>query len=339
MDVRLLTAVAESGRAAVHELAGRLGMDVRDVAARLAVLSTTGLPMVVGVECDPVGIRNAVAAANAWTQANSGGYPVSGPHQVQNPSGGYQVHGSPSGRQPGPGGTPSGPQPFTPAAQPASFGQQPPPRPAPHQPAQPMNTWGPPGSASWARGDQQPGAAQQPGTPHSGPNPGPQQANPQVANANAPTAKNPAPAQPASARTGKVGGKLDVDGLEGERITIQLVEVVDPADFLFTAAGYQLQEGERSVVVHTELTNRSPIPFTSLPDLYLVLVATDGSTVGKAPVSLSSRPPHRIGVPPGETAGGHTVYVLPEETELSAVRWTPRPGDDQRTLTWDITDL
>lgn len=347
MDVRLLTAVAESGRAAVHELAGRLGMDVRDVAARLAVLSTTGLPMVVGVECDPVGIRNAVAAANAWTQA-SGGYPVSGPYPVQNqPSGGYQVHGGPSGshsgRQ-GPGGAPSGPQPFTPAGPPASFGQPghpvPPPQPAPQQPAPQLNTWGPPGSASWARGDQP--SAPHPGQPQPGRPSGPQQANPQhpqVANANAPTAKTPAPAQPASARTGKVGGKLDVDGLEGERITIQLVEVVDPADFLFTAAGYQLQEGERAVVVHTELTNRSPMPFTSLPDLYLVLVAEDGSTIGKAPVSLSSRPPHRIGVPPGETAGGHTVYVLPDETELSAVRWTPRPGDEQRTLTWDITDL
>ncbi|MBB5071181.1 hypothetical protein BJ969_004269 [Saccharopolyspora gloriosae] len=361
VDVRLLTAVAESGRAAVHELAGRLGMDVRDVAARLAVLSTTGLPMVVGVECDPVGIRNAVAAANAWTQANSGGYPVSGPYPVQNqPSGGYQVHGGPSGshsgRQQGPGGAPSGPQPFTPAGPPPSFGQQgqqaPPPQPAPQQPAPPMNTWGPPGSASWARGDQpsaphtgQPqsaGQTQSTGQAQSGPASGPQQANPQhpqVANANAPTAKTPAPGRPASARTGKVGGKLDVDGLEGERITIQLVEVVDPADFLFTAAGYQLQEGERAVVVHTELTNRSPMPFTSLPDLYLVLVAEDGSTIGKAPVSLSSRPPHRIGVPPGETAGGHTVYVLPDETELSAVRWTPRPGDEQRTLTWDITDL
>ena len=70
-----------------------------------------------------------------------------------------------------------------------------------------------------------------------------------------------------------------------------------------------------------------------------MLGAADGSTIGKAPVSLSSRPPHRIGVPPGETAGGHTVYVLPQDTELSAVRWSPRPGDEQRSLIWDITDL
>lgn len=318
MDVRLLTFVAETGRAAVHEIAQRLGMDVREVAARLAALSTTGLPLVVGVECDPNGIRNALAAAGVWGNHPSGAYPVapSGPYPAQGPppnqSGGYQVHGGPSAPYPSQG-VPSGPQQFVPQAPPPSFPPQPPAGPAPQQgpapvPGQPGSTWGPPGSASWARGDQQAGVP-------------PQQ---------------PTPAAP---RTGKIGSKLDVDGLEGERITILLVEVVDPADFLFTAAGYTLQDGERSVVVHTELTNRGTMPFTSLPDLYLVLVTADGSTVSKAPVSLSSRPPHRIGVPPGETAGGHTVYVLPDGVELSAVRWTPRPGDEQRTLNWDITDL
>jgi hypothetical protein len=314
VDVRLLSVVAEMGRAAVPEIAGRLGMDVRDVAARLAALSTTGLPLIVGVECDAQGIRNAVAAAQHWAAQNmaSGPYQVSGPgsgrHQVQPsgsyppPSGGYPV---PSGGYPAPGYGRSGPQPFVPTGPPPTSFQQ---QPAPPGPQNPMNVWGPPGSASWARGDQQwPGASQ-------------------------PTVQQ-------SMRTGKVGSKLDVEGLEGERITILLVEVVDPADFLFTAAGYELQEGERAVVVHTELTNRGATPFASLPDLYLELIAKDGSAVSKAPVSLSSRPPHRIGVQPGETAGGHTVYVLPESTELTAVRWTPRPGDEQRTLTWDITDL
>ncbi|MGP4018090.1 AsnC family protein [Saccharopolyspora sp. 5N708] len=320
VDVRLLSVVAEMGRAAVPEIAGRLGMDVREVAARLAALSTTGLPLIVGVECDAQGIRNAVAAAQQWAAQNmaSGPYQVSGSgsggHQVQHsgpypqPSGNYPMpsgsYPTPTGGYPTPAyGGPSGPQRFVPTGPPpASFQPQPP----PPGPQDPMNVWGPPGSASWARGDQQwPG--------------------------------QPAPQPPV--RIGKVGSKLDVEGLEGERITIMLVEVVDPADFLFTAAGYELQDGERSVVVHTELTNRGATPFASLPDLYLELIAKDGSAVSKAPVSLSSRPPHRIGVAPGETAGGHTVYVLPEPTELTAVRWTPRPGDDQRTLTWDITDL
>src|SRR2546423_116941 len=72
-----------------------------------------------------------------------------------------------------------------------------------------------------------------------------------------------------------------------------------------------------SVVVHPELTTRGPVPFQPLPALSLVLVTRDGQTISKAPVSLSSRPPHRIGVAPGETAGGHTVYVVPEATEVT----------------------
>lgn len=349
MDVRLLTALAETGRAAVHEIAGRLGMDVREVASRLAALSTTGLPIVVGVECDQQAVRNAIAAAHAWNNqvggphqphGAPGGYPQPGAYPAQGPAGtGYPAPypsstplpapGGPSGPQPSQTG-PSGPQPFAtpgpPPPSPGTAGHQPPgwqPPPPGHAaagfppaagPQDPMHTWGPPGSASWARGDQyrQPDSAPQPtGQPTGQPTP----------------------------RTGTIGSKLDVDGPEGEQVTIQLVEVVDPADFLFSAAGYQLQEGERAVVVHTELTNRGPMQFTSLPDLYLVLVTKDDSTVSKSPVSLSSRPPHRIGVPPGETAGGHTVYVLPDSLELSAVRWTPRPGDKHRTLVWDITDI
>lgn len=181
--------------------------------------------------------------------------------------------------------------------------------------------WGPAGSAAWARSDQPYGGVPQPSAQAQAQ----AQAQPQV------------PAQP-NGRTGSVGTKLDIQGPEGEWLTVQLVEVVDPADFLFTAAGYHLQDGDRAVVVHTEFTNHGPVGFPALPDLHLVLVAKDGSTVSKAPVSLSSRAPHRGGVQPGETAGGHTVYVLPESTELVAVRWTPRLGDEQRTLTWDVSD-
>lgn len=352
VDVRLLSVVAETGRAAVHEIAGRLGMDVREVAARLASLSTTGLPLVVGVECDPNGLRNALAAANAYQQA-SGSYPVQAqpPNQVPNqgpapghsgahhgpaPSGSHPVPPPQSGSHPvpapsgwPPGQHPSGNYPQPSGQTPVQSGQQAypsqphqsqpyPPQPYPAQeasrggapPADPANTWGPAGSASWARGDQLTGT---------------QPPQSQV--------------QPAPVPAGTIGSKLDVEGYEGERITIQLVEVVDPADFLYTAAGYQLPEGERAVIVHTEVTNRGSVPFAALPDEYLELIATDGSAVSKAPVSLSSRPPHQAGLAAGATAGGHTIYVLPEPVDLSAVRWMPRRGDDRRTLTWDITDL
>jgi DNA-binding Lrp family transcriptional regulator len=316
VDIRLLSLVAEAGRAAVHEVAARMGMDPREVASRLVALSANGLPLVVGVECDPNGIRAALAAM----AQPPGGYP-SGAYQVQGtPSGVYQT-ATPSG--PYPMGTPSGPYPSGPHpmqyAPPQPQFQPPPPPPPPplpmQQPSPPdpvMSTWGPPQTASWARGDQ-PGAVQVQQPP-----------------------RQQAPARPEQARTGKVGGTLQAEGFEGELLAIHLVEVVDPADFLFTAAGYRLQEGERSVVVHTEMVNKGSQPFNSLPDLYLVLMTKDGQAVTKAPVSLSSRPPHRIGVAPGETAGGHAVYVLPENLEITAVRWSTRPDDLSRALTWMI---
>lgn len=346
VDIRLLSLVAESGKAAVHDIAARMGMDPREVASRLVALSATGLPLIVGVECDPYGLRNAIAGAGAWmnyaAQGGSGPYP---PPRYGPPAG--------PGVPQGPGGS-SGPYPAQPP-QPQPQQPQPPRQPVPPPgqragtqsvpfPTQdPMSTWGPPQSSSWARGDQQ---ARQttwtapPGQPPAERPPVPAAPNP-VATPNPVAAPNPvATPSPVAApvnKHGRVGETMIAETPDGEFMAIQLVEVVDPADFLFTAAGYRLREGERSVVVHTELTNRGTVPFPQLPDLYLVLVAKDGQTVSKAPVSLSSRPPHRIGVRPGETAGGHTVYVLPEATEITSIRWTMRPEDDH-SLTWEVED-
>ncbi|MGW5050131.1 AsnC family protein [Actinokineospora sp. NPDC004072] len=480
VDARLLGVVAEMGRAAVHEVAGRLGMDPREVASRLVALSASGLPLLVGVECDANGLRAALARmqpgygyapgypAQPYPQhaANqnlpSGAYPgVPGGPQTAGPGGsapqgfpgqtgpdgsqqagygqmvpggnaqqgfvgqaspdgsqqasyghmvpggnaqgfagqaspdgsqqagyGQMVPGSPPQGSPGhhpqgiPGGNPqqggsggqgfygsgptvpsSGPQPaipgtglhspgngphspgsgphsLAPGSGPHSPGSgphsltppsgphhiapgsgpyavgpyAPPSQPFPAQqlpppdPGDPINTWGPPQTSTWARGDQPPNSMER---------------------------TQPAP-RPVLRREGVAGEALETEGLEGERLTIKLIEVVDPADYLFTAAGYTLQPGERSVVVHTELVNRGPVKFAGLPDLYLVLVADDGQEIGKAPVSLSSRPAHRIGVAPGETAGGHTVYVVPEDIAITAVRWTPRPDEESRALTWRV---
>ncbi len=332
VDTRLLAALAELGKAAVHELAAKVGMDPREVAYRLVALSGSGLPLLVGVESDPNGLRAAIAASPpSWANRPPGSQqfpaqappsqPVpmpppnvqgvpSGPYNVQGaPSGPYNVQGAPSGPY-NVQGAPSGP--YNVQGTPSGRYPGPPPRPPQQQfappppPARPdpvVSTWGVPQTASWARGDE--------------------------------------PARPAGApggKKGRLGEVMETQGLEGEQLTVQLLEVQDPADFLFGAAGYRLEEGERSVVVHTEITNRGAIPFASLPDNYLELLTVDGRTIGKAPVSLTSRPPHKIGVKPGETLGGHTVYVLPDTTRVVSVRWSPRPEPDERTLIWSIED-
>ncbi len=92
VDVRVLAVVAESGKAAIADIAGRLGMDPREVAARLLALSASGLPLLVGVECDPNGIRAAIANASGWGNYPNPNYPnpnvgpPSGPYPMPNPS-------------------------------------------------------------------------------------------------------------------------------------------------------------------------------------------------------------------------------------------------------------
>lgn len=317
VDTRLLAALADLGKAAVHELAAKVGMDPREVAYRLVALSGSGLPLLVGVESDPQGLRAAIAGSPpSWVNRPpqqqfppppSQPVPVSpppGPHGV--PSGPYNVQGAPSGPY-NVQGAPSGP--YNVQGTPSGQYPGPPPRPPQQRPqfAPPpdpvVSTWGLPQTASWARGDE------------------------------------PArPAAPAGGKRGRIREVMETQGLEGEQLSVQLLEVQDPADYLFSAAGYRLEAGERSVVVHTEITNRGAIPFASLPDNYLELLAADGTAIGKAPVSLTSRPPHKIGVQPGETLGGHTVYVLPDATRVVSVRWSPRPEPDDRTLTWSIED-
>ena len=286
VDARLLAALAELGKTAVHELAAKVGMDPREVAYRLVALSGSGLPLLVGVESDPNGLRAALGAP--WPGYPPPRPPMQQPPMQQPPTGPYNVQATPSGRY-----TP--PPPMQPPPPPQQQQYAPPPLPDPV-----MSTWGPPQTASWARGDE----------------------------------KSPGPV----GKRGRIGEALETLGLEGEQLTVGLLEVQDPADFLFSAAGYRLDEGERAVVVHTEITNRGGIPFVSLPDNYLELIAEDGAAIGKAPVSLTSRPPHKIGVQPGETLGGHTVYVLPDATKVVSVRWSPRPEPDDRTLTWSIED-
>ncbi|HEY3712739.1 MAG TPA: AsnC family protein [Amycolatopsis sp.] len=430
VDIRLLAALADLGKTAVHELAAKVGMDPREVAYRLVALSGSGLPLLVGVESDPSGLRAAISAAPpSWAQpgaqqpssgqvpsqppsgpvASPQQYPSpqqSQPHQAQPPapqqflsprqtqSGQALQHQQPGQapqQQPQGGQAPqqpmqqqSGQAPHPPMSQHQQqpMQQQPQSGPMQQQPGQGFPVAGPAmapfsqglggpaqngpggpavhGGPSGAHavqgtpsgaypGAPQPGAASGPyaGVPGSGSGPYAVQghhapANPLVSTWGVPQTASwargdePRRTGPPGGRQGRIGEVLATEGLEGEQLTVQLLEVQDPADYLFGAAGYRLEEGERSVVVHTEITNRGSVGFASLPDNYLELVTEDGATVGKAPVSLTSRPPHKIGVRPGETLGGHTVYILPDAIRVVSVRWSPRPEPDDRTLTWAI---
>ncbi len=162
-----------------------------------------------------------------------------------------------------------------------------------------IRTWGPPQTASWARGDT-PAATPPPGYPSTGP----------------------------------LGARLHGRGPAGQPVAVTLLELVDPADFLYSAAGYRLPPGARAVVVHAELANHGNVPLAAQADAFLVLVASDGTAFGKAPTVLASRPPHPVAAMPGSLADGHTVYLVPEHAVINAVRWSA--GGGSIALTWTV---
>src|SRR5690242_686418 len=208
------------GRAAVHEVAARVGMDPREVASRLVALSATGLPLLVGVECDPGRLRQAAAAAMAAASppygmpygvqgTPTGPYPPSGPMPVPGPGPGPAPGPGPYGQPPS--GPHSVPQPVMPRTGPPSspfpaqtgppsqpfpspVQQQPPPQQPLPQVEAPVSMWGPPQTSTWARGDAPPQDVTQP------------------------TVR----AEKPDVRQGKVGSALQTEGLEGERLSITL---------------------------------------------------------------------------------------------------------------------
>jgi hypothetical protein len=142
--------------------------------------------------------------------------------------------------------------------------------------------------------------------------------------------------EPSPTRRVQISGAptQSVYGLFGEHLDVSLEQIIDPADEMLTAAGYRLDPSERALLVRTAIGNRGPVDFESLPDLYLVLVSSTGTTIQKAAVSVAGYPAHRVGVPSGTHAFGWTVFLVPPETEVAQVRWSVRPDLADRTISW-----
>ena len=126
-------------------------------------------------------------------------------------------------------------------------------------------------------------------------------------------------------------------GLSGERLTVALREVIDPADERVLAVGYQLDEGERAVLVCTGISNAGPAEYPAWPDLYLTLRTRGGERIEKAPLSVPGYPGHRVGIEPGQESVGWTVFLLPNYQDVTAVVWAVRPDLEQQTLSWPIS--
>lgn len=182
--------------------------------------------------------------------------------------------------------------------------------PPPEVPASSTSVWGIPGTASWT----------------DRPRPG----------SNADPAADPAADTAVAGASVRIGTPQSTTGLSGEQVTVTAAAVIDPGNELLTAAGYRLEPTERAILVRTTLSNAGPADHDTMPDLYLFLVDAAGATLAQAPVSVAGYFAHRVGVAPGATADGWTIFLIEATVTVTAVRWCVRPDLVDRTLSWSI---
>ena len=248
--------------------------------------------------------------------------------------------GVPAVGPPEPAADATTPVPAAEATEPPSPPSEPEPAPAPAG----VSTWGIPADFGWARTD--PAAA-----PDASPAPAPSSAPA----ADGPVATIAAPdyvvphgllphfrGEPAAKPEPEPDQELgpypsqSTAGLSGERLTVTLREILDPADERVLAVGYQLDDGERAVLVGITVGNAGPADFPALPDMYLSLRTRGGERIEKAALSVPGYPGHRVGIEPGQESVGWTVFLLPNYQDVTAVVWAVRPDLEQQTLTWPV---
>jgi hypothetical protein len=218
--------------------------------------------------------------------------------------------------------------------------------------------WGPPGTSSWARTDDEPAAVEpsviaQPGSaPEPLPAPEPQAAAEPVSAPEPQAAAEPvsapepqaaaepqaAPEQPAAPvpRAQPIWASIPVAGPAGEQLMVTILDVLDPGDEVLTGAGYRMEPGQRAVLVHSSVANTGQVPYYPVGDLYLVLETDNRALLGRANIAVASHPAFPVGVTPGRTADGWSVFLIPSETVLAGIKWCIRPDMPQTILSWPI---
>ncbi len=129
---------------------------------------------------------------------------------------------------------------------------------------------------------------------------------------------------------------LPVTGPNGEELLVTLLDVIDPGDEILAGSGYRMEPGERAILVHCSVANTGHVPYPFVPDLYLVLEADTRTLLGKAAIAVESHPAFGVGMLPGRQGDGWSVFLVPSQTVIAAVKWCIRPDLPQTILSWPI---
>jgi hypothetical protein len=127
-----------------------------------------------------------------------------------------------------------------------------------------------------------------------------------------------------------------VAGPAGEHLVVSILDVVDPGDPVLTDAGYRMDSGQRAVLVHSSVANTGQVPYYPVGDLYLVLETDQHVLLGRANIAVASHPAFGVGVQPGRTSDGWSVFLIPSQTVLTGLKWCIRPDIPQTIVDWPI---
>jgi hypothetical protein len=127
-----------------------------------------------------------------------------------------------------------------------------------------------------------------------------------------------------------------VFGPAGEHLVVTILQVVDPGDQVLTDAGFRMDPGRRAVLVHSSVANVGQVPYYPPGDLYLVLETDQRVLLGRDSVAVATHPAYPVGVTPGSTADGWSVFLVPSETVVAGLKWCIRPDIPQTIVDWPI---
>lgn len=131
-------------------------------------------------------------------------------------------------------------------------------------------------------------------------------------------------------------GAQSVAGPSGEQLRVAILQVVDPANELVTAAGIQVPLGHRAVLIHSTVANDGPAYYPATGDTNLVVETADRTLLGQSGMSLPDHRRFGNGLPPHEVADGWTLFFVPQIATLTGIKWCIRPQFPETIVGWPI---
>jgi hypothetical protein len=136
---------------------------------------------------------------------------------------------------------------------------------------------------------------------------------------------------------GAVGDTLTHTTDEGEEMQYAVLEVVDPATDVVSAANYEVREGQRFVFVRARFTWVAGDYANAFiyPGINDAVVDDRGAEIPHVIAVVDECQPFEDEeLQPGQTIEGCFIYEVAEAAPLTAFRWYPVPGAEP--LSWTI---